>query len=202
MDVDHGTVQPLEKLFGAATSRPVIPIFINAVAVPLGPLHRCRALGTAVGTHLTGLNQRVLIMGSGGLSHSPPVPTLAAAAPPVLERIVHGRPMTSEQRQARQAAVIDAAKSFAAGESGLQPLNPAWDHRFLEIIDGGWLDELDQWSNSFVAHEGGSSAQEIRTWVAAFAALEAAGPYETTMRYYKPAPDLIAGFAIRTAVPR
>ena len=202
MDVDHGTVQPLEKLFGTATSRPVIPIFINAVAVPLGPLHRCRALGTAVGTYLTGLDQRVLIMGSGGLSHSPPVPTLATAAPPVLDRIVHGRPMTSEQRQARQAAVIDAAKSFAAGESGLQPLNPAWDHRFLEIIDGGCLDELNQWSNSFVAHEGGSSAQEIRTWVAAFAALEAAGPYETTMRYYKPAPDLIAGFAIRTAAPR
>ncbi len=202
MDVDHGTVQPLEKLFGAATSRPVIPIFINAVAVPLGPLHRCRALGAAVGTHLATLNTRVLVMGSGGLSHSPPVPTLATAAPPVLERIVHGRPMTSEQRQARQAAVIDAAKTFAAGESALQPLNPAWDHRFLEIIDRGWLDELDQWSNSFVTHEGGSSAQEIRTWVAAFAALEAAGPYETTMRYYKPAPDLIAGFAIRTAVPK
>ena len=52
MDVDHGTVQPLEKLFGDATSRPVIPIFINAIAVPLGPLHRCRALGTAVGSYL------------------------------------------------------------------------------------------------------------------------------------------------------
>ena len=49
MDVDHGTVQPLEKLFGEAASRPVIPIFINAIAVPLGPLHRCRALGAAVG---------------------------------------------------------------------------------------------------------------------------------------------------------
>ncbi len=40
MDVDHGTVQPLEKLFGVATSRPVIPIFINSVATPLGPLRR------------------------------------------------------------------------------------------------------------------------------------------------------------------
>jgi len=110
--------------------------------------------------------------------------------------------MTSEQRQARQAAVIDAAKSFAAGESGLQPLNPAWDHRFLEIIDGASLAELDQWSNSFVAHEGGGSAQEIRTWVAAFAALETAGPYQITVRYYKPAAELIAAFAIRTAVPK
>ncbi len=202
MDVDHGTVQPLEKLFGDATARPVIPIFINAIALPLGPLHRCRALGSAVGTYLATLDKRVLVLGSGGLSHSPPVPTLATAPPAVLERIVHGQRMTAEQRQARQAAVIDAAKSFAAGESELQPLNPTWDHRFLEIIDGGRLAELDHWSNSFIAHEGGSSAAEIRTWVAAFAALETAGSYQTTARYYKPAAELIAGFAIRTAVPK
>ena len=202
MDVDHGTVQPLEKLFGDATARPVIPIFVNAIAVPLGPLHRCRALGTAVGAYLATLDKRVLVLGSGGLSHSPPVPTLATAPPAVLERIVHGRPMTSDQRQARQATVIDAAKRFAAGGSDLQPLNPAWDHRFLEIIDAGRLDDLDKWSNSFVVHEGGDSAHEIRTWVAAFAALESAGPYQTEMRYYKPAAELIAGFAIRTAVPK
>src|SRR6201996_719662 len=202
MDVDHGTVQPLEKLFGDATARPVIPVFINAIGVPLGPLHRCRALGAAVGDFVAALDKRVLLVGSGGLSHSPPVPTLATAPPPVLERIVHGQPMTPEQRQARQAAVVEAARSFAAGGSGLQPLNPAWDHRFLEIIDNGWLAELDHWSNSFVAHEGGSSAQEIRTWVAAFAALETAGPYETGGRYYKPAAELIAGFAIRTALPK
>jgi 2,3-dihydroxyphenylpropionate 1,2-dioxygenase len=130
------------------------------------------------------------------------VPTLATAPPAVLRRIVDGQPMTPEQRQARQAAVIEAAKSFAGGESDLQPLNPAWDHRFLEILDDGKLADLDHWSNSFVDYEGGSSAHEIRTWVAAFAALETTGPYQTTVRYYKPAPELIAGFAIRTAVPK
>lgn len=200
MDVDHGTVQPLEKLFGDATSRPVIPVFVNAVALPLGPLHRCRTMGSAVGRYLATLDERVLVIGSGGLSHSPPVPTLATAPPAVLERIVQGRPMTSEQRQARQTAVIEAAKSFAAGDSDLQPLNPAWDHRFLDILDGGRLAELDQWSNSSVLDDGGTSAHEIRTWVAAFAALATAGPYQTLMRYYKPAPALIAGFAIRTAM--
>jgi 2,3-dihydroxyphenylpropionate 1,2-dioxygenase len=202
MDVDHGTVQPLEKLFGDATARPVIPIFVNAIAVPLGPLHRCRALGAAVGAYLATLDKRVLVLGSGGLSHSPPVPTLATAPPAVLERIVDGRPMTPEQRQARQAAVIEAARDFAGGHSDLQPLNPAWDHRLLEIIDDGKLADLDGWSNSFVVYEGGSSAHEIRTWVAAFAALQTAGPYQTTLRYYKPAAELIAGFAIRTAVPK
>jgi 2,3-dihydroxyphenylpropionate 1,2-dioxygenase len=201
MDVDHGTVQPLEKLFGRATARPVIPIFINSVATPLGPLHRCRALGAAVGSYLATLNKRVLVVGSGGLSHDPPVPTLATATPAVVERIVHGAPMTPEQRLARQTAVIDAARSFANGGSELQPLNPVWDQRFLDILDSGELDELDKWSNSFIAQQGGNSAHEIRTWVAAFAAMASAGPYQTAARYYRPAAELIAGFAVRTARP-
>jgi 2,3-dihydroxyphenylpropionate 1,2-dioxygenase len=199
MDVDHGTVQPLEKLFGNATALPVIPIFINSVAAPLGPLHRCRTLGAAVGSYLATLEKRVLVLGSGGLSHDPPVPTLATATPQIMERIVQGRPMTSEQRSARQTAVIEAAKNFAGGRSDLRPLNPEFDQKFLEIIDGGRLDDLDSWSNAFIVDEGGNSAHEIRTWVAAFAALAAAGPYETGVRYYRPVPELIAGFAVRTA---
>jgi 2,3-dihydroxyphenylpropionate 1,2-dioxygenase len=109
--------------------------------------------------------------------------------------------MTSEQRMARQTAVIAAARDFAGGGDALQPLNPAWDRHFLEVLDGGRLAELDRWSNSFITAEGGNSAHEIRTWVAAFAALAAVGPYQTELRYYKPVAELIAGFAVRTAVP-
>ena len=201
MDVDHGTVQPLEKLFGDATARPVIPVFCNSVATPLGPLRRTRALGSAIGGYLATLNKRVLLVGSGGLSHDPPVPTLATAPPAALDRIVHGAPMSQEQRMARQGAVIDAAHAFAHGDSPLQPLNPQWDQTFLEIVDQGWLSDLDGWSNPFITREGGNSGHEIRTWVAAFAALSAIGPYRTEQRFYRAAPELIAGFAVRTAVP-
>lgn len=201
MDVDHGTVQPLQTLFGDAAAKPVIPIFINSVATPLGPLRRSRALGTAVGDYLATLDKRVLVIGSGGLSHDPPVPTLATAPPAALGRIVLGEPMSPEQRQARQAAVIEAADNFAHGESPLQALNPEWDHRFLEIVDSGHLSDVDGWSVSWMAHEAGNSAHEVRTWVAAFAALAAQGPYVTENRFYRAAPELIAGFAVRTAVP-
>jgi 2,3-dihydroxyphenylpropionate 1,2-dioxygenase len=109
--------------------------------------------------------------------------------------------MTPEQRLARQTAVMAAAKSFAGGQSELRSLNPDFDAEFLDILDSGHLEKLDTWSNAFIASEGGNSAHEIRTWVAAFAALAAVGPYETGARYYKPAPELIAGFAVRTAVP-
>ncbi len=200
MDVDHGTVQPLQKLFGDAASRPVIPIFINSVATPLGPLRRVRALGSAVGTFLGGLNKRVLIIGSGGLSHDPPVPTLATAPPAALGRIVHGEPMTAEQRQARQVAVMDAARAFARGQGPLQPLNPDWDKAFLDLIDNNRLADTDCWSNDWIEGEAGHSAHEIRTWVAAFAALAVHGEYRTGHRFYRAAPELIAGFAVRTAV--
>jgi len=202
MDVDHGTVQPLETLFGplAADAVPVIPIFINSVATPLGPIGRARALGTAVGEFVATLGKRVLIVGSGGLSHDPPVPTLATAPPAALARIVHGEPMTVEQRAARQTAVMAAAHDFAHGESPLRPLNPDWDHALLELIDNNRLGEIDAWSNAWIAAEAGNSAHEIRTWVAAFAALASQGTYETAQRYYRAAPELIAGFAVRTAV--
>ncbi|MGY4711649.1 3-carboxyethylcatechol 2,3-dioxygenase [Mycolicibacterium sp. CBM1] len=201
MDVDHGTVQPLEKLFGSSTAVPVIPIFINSVATPLGPLHRSRALGTAVGEFLATLDRRVLVIGSGGLSHDPPIPTLATAPPAALERIVDGKPMTVEQRQARQDAVIAAAREFATGQGSLQPLNPEWDLSLLDLLDNGRFGEFDGWTNAWIAREAGNSAHEVRTWVAAFAALAAAGPYRTAVSYYRAAPDLIAGFAVRAAVP-
>lgn len=200
MDVDHGTVQPLQNLFGDVTAVPVIPVFINSVATPLGPVRRVRALGAALGAFLATLGKRVLVVGSGGLSHDPPVPTLATAPPAALDRIVHGVPMTPEQRQARQVAVMDAAQAFAHGESPLQPLNPDWDAAFLELIDDNRLVEVDGWSNEWIEREAGHSAHEVRTWIAAFAALAAHGPYRTEQRFYRAAPELIAGFAIRTAV--
>lgn len=202
MDVDHGTVQPLEVIFGDAASRPVIPVFINSVATPLGPLKRVRALGSAIGEYLGTLGKRVLVVGSGGLSHDPPVPTLATAPPAALERIVGGAPMSARGRAARQEAVMAAAHEFAHGQSPLQPLNPEWDHALLDLIDTNRLAEVDSWSNDWIAREAGNSAHEIRTWVAAFAAMAAHGEYQTQQRYYRAAPELIAGFAIRTAVTR
>lgn len=199
MDVDHAMVQPLERLFGDATACPVIPIFINAVAAPLGPIHRARALGAAVGEYLATLDLRVLVVGSGGLSHDPPIPTLATAPPVTRDRILHGTPMSAEQRAARQATVMAAARDFAAGANDLAPLNPDFDQRFLALLDAGDLDDLAGWSNAFITEQGGGSAHEIRTWAAAFGALAAQGDYRIAHRYYRPAPELIAGFAVRTA---
>src|SRR3546814_10245216 len=80
MRLEHGFLQPLSLLFGDPFSVPLIPIYINSVAPPQASLERCRAFGDMVGQWIDSLNRRVLVIGSGGLSHDPPVPNVAQAA--------------------------------------------------------------------------------------------------------------------------
>jgi 2,3-dihydroxyphenylpropionate 1,2-dioxygenase len=197
MQLDHGTAQPLGILFGALDARPVIPVFINCVAQPLAPLSRARALGAAIGGFFAGRGQRVLIVGSGGLSHDPPVPTPETAPQPLAERLVSGRPLTQEEADAKHAGAIAEGKRLAAGASQRHPLDPVWDEKVLDLLAAGDLDVLDGWSSDEVGSHGGG-AHEIRTWVAGHAALAAAGPYEVIYRYYRPIPEFIAGFAVTT----
>ncbi|EGX59867.1 3-(2,3-dihydroxyphenyl)propionate dioxygenase [Streptomyces zinciresistens K42] len=58
---------------------------------------------------------------------------------------------------------------------------------------------VDAWSTEWMGAEGGGSAHEVRTWVAAFASLAAVGDYRFTSRSYRPIPQWIAGFAVVTA---
>jgi 2,3-dihydroxyphenylpropionate 1,2-dioxygenase len=198
--LDHGTAQPLRELFGSLTAKPVIPVFLNAAAPPLGPLSRARALGAAIGEFLAGRDERVLLVGSGGLSHDPPVPALRTAPAPVAERLVSGRPLTTAEADAKHTGAVAEGKRLAAGLSERQPLAPEWDQAFLDLLTTGKLAELDRWTNAEISAHGGG-AQEIRTWTAAYAALAAAGPYEVGYRYYRPIPEYIAGFAVTTALP-
>jgi 2,3-dihydroxyphenylpropionate 1,2-dioxygenase len=201
MEVDHAAVQPLEKLFASTRAKPIVPIFINSVASPLGPIMRARLLGKAIGEYLATRGERVLIVGSGGLSHDPPVPTLGTATGQTAERIISGRAMTPAQRQARTDRVIAAAAEFASGAGNLRPLNPDWDRALLELLRTANLTAVDSWDNRWIEEQAGGSAHEVRTWIAAYAALAAVGDYSTQYQYYRPIPELIAGFAVTTAVP-
>lgn len=202
MTVDHGFAQPLELLFGSLTARPVVPVFLNCVAEPLGPLARIRLLGEAVGRAVSALGRRVLVVGSGGLSHDPPVPRLREAAPQIAERLIAGRNPTREDRALRERRVLDAGRAFAAGTASIAPLNPVWDQDLMALLGAGDLRPLDAWRNADVAEQAGHSGHEVRTWIAAYAALSTAGPYEVTHSFYRPIPEWIAGFGITIAETR
>ena len=88
MRVDHGFAQALQALWDGLDTPPLVPLFMNAVAPPGIPrIGRCLALGQAIGRFLDALPRRTLLIGSGGLSHEPPVPTLDHPDPAVRERI-------------------------------------------------------------------------------------------------------------------
>jgi 2,3-dihydroxyphenylpropionate 1,2-dioxygenase len=148
------------------------------------------------------LGRRVLFIGSGGLSHDPPVPTLEGAAPEVAAQLIsEGRHLSQEQRAARQMRVIQAGRDYAAGVSTIQPLNPEWDRNLLAVLASGDLEQVDSWSTDWFTEQAGHSAHETRTSIAAYAALAATGPYRVTASFYEPIPAWIAGFAVTTARP-
>ena len=201
MVVDHGFAQPLEILFGGLDRIPVVPVFLNCVATPLGPPRRARALGRALGDAAQGLGRRVLFVGSGGLSHDPPLPTLDGASPEIVERLIStGRQLTAEQRHERQQRVIQAGREAGAGQGALTALNPEWDRALLGVLASGDLSTIDRWTTEWFTEQGGSSGHEARTSIAAYAALGASGAYCVTASFYEAIPDWIAGFAVTTAI--
>lgn len=142
------------------------------------------------------------MIGSGGLSHDPPVPQWATASDEQRGMLLDGRNATEAVREARQQRVIDTARKFAAGEANIRDLNPAWDREFMEWCARGDLAAVDGLTPARMAQDAGNSAHEVRTWVAAFSALAAAGPYRVHTRYYRPIRELIAGFGVMTAGTR
>jgi protocatechuate 4,5-dioxygenase beta chain len=72
MQVDHAFALPLKLLFpGGPCPVTVVPISINTVLYPFPSARRCAALGKQVGDAIRAWDsdKRVLIVGTGGLSH-------------------------------------------------------------------------------------------------------------------------------------
>ncbi|ASL25929.1 3-carboxyethylcatechol 2,3-dioxygenase [Azotobacter chroococcum] len=202
LQVDHGCTQTLEELTGSLTRYPVIPIIINSVAPPFAPYRRIRKLGEAVGRFAATLNKRVLILGTGGLSHEPPVPLLSGAPEEIANFLIAGRNPTPEARAARQARTIAAGQIYGTADCPLTPLNTDWDLAFIDLLVQGRLDEVDDFRVEEISRAAGRSTHEIRTWVAAFAALAATGAYRARQDYYRPINEWIAGYGVVSAEQR
>jgi 2,3-dihydroxyphenylpropionate 1,2-dioxygenase len=199
LQVDHGCTQTLEEMTGAIDRYPVIPIIINSVAPPFAPYRRVRKLGEVVGRFLATLNKRVLILGTGGLSHEPPVPLLDSAPEAIAEFLIAGRNPTPEARAARQERTIAAGKIYGTELSAQTPLNAEWDQNFMDLLIEGSLEAADDFRIEEISKAAGRSAHEVRTWVAAFAALAAVGPYRARKDYYRAINEWIAGYGVMSA---
>jgi 2,3-dihydroxyphenylpropionate 1,2-dioxygenase len=171
VQLDHAFAHPMRDLFGVVDGRPVVPVAINCATPPLPRAERVAALGEAVGTFLDGLAERVLVIGTGGLSHSPPS----------LEAEAHD--LGDEER----ARLIEEGRATAA-----QKIRPAWDAAFLEALEAGDRESLLRLTDD--AHrQAGAGANEVRTWLAATAA---GGGRPMHRVVYQPVEEWITGMAV------
>lgn len=198
-EVDHGATQPLELMAAAWPMPPVVPVFLNCALAPRPGFARVRALGQAVHDWAAGLDRRVLMMASGGLSHDPPIPALEGAPPEVRKRLVEGGALTHAQRVARQQRVIEEGRKSRDGTSTLTPLNPDWDRALLDALAQGRLDLFDTADEAEMTAIGGRGGHEVRSW---FAALAALGPdYRAEELFYAPIDPWLTGMGIMIARP-
>lgn len=199
MEVDHGMTQLLHQLFDWSALPPLLPLFVNCAAPPRPPLARVMALGRALGDFVARQDLRVLLTASGGISHDPPIPTLAGAPEPVRERLILGGTLDAAARAAREARVLNDAARQVTGESERTPLNPAWDQAFLAHLAAGDEAAIRAMDDDSITREGGCGGHEIRAWVAIAAAARAAGVKDFQLRYYRAIPEWVAGYALMTA---
>jgi 2,3-dihydroxyphenylpropionate 1,2-dioxygenase len=173
--LDHGFGQTYSQLIGELPTTPVIPIYLNCATPPLSPPSRAYALGEAVGRQLSTLGKRVLYIGSGGLSHSPPSLVGSAAG------------LNDSERLAINAAGIEAAKD---------KINPEWDGKFLaQITDDP--DSLATLTPRDIV-PAGVGGNEVRTWIAAVAA----GRTPMEVVSYEPVREWITGMGVVTTATR
>lgn len=197
MAVDHGFAQVLQLMWGSLDTPLVLPIFLNAVAQPGIPrMRRCKALGEAIGRFLDNDPRRTLFIGSGGLSHEPPVPTLAHPDPAVRERITSKREPTEQEKEAKTQRVMAAGMALASGTSSMKPINPEWDLHWMRSLSGNEADlqQLCGMTEQSIEDLAGLSAHESKCWLVARSALPTDRLLTSTLNYYQEIPEYIAGY--------
>lgn len=194
--VDHGTTIPLMYLAGGIDAVPVLPVVINCIAPPCPTFRRVRRLGEAVGRFLAASGRRVLVIGSGGLSHAPPTPALATAKGEDRLRLTRRHEPTAEDYEKRQARVYRAAESLQGPSPLILPPSENWDRRFLEHLLTGDFDAVERFDETPIEREAGHGAHEVRCWMAAAAAAHAAGVAAFELDCYRLVPDWITGMGL------
>ena len=89
---------------------------------------------------------------------------------------------------------------MAAGDTSVAvPLSPEWDIALLEKFKSADFAAMEAMTEAEIRRDGGRGGQEVRSWMAAFAAMSEIGEYEMTTHCYEDISEWIAGFGIVSA---
>lgn len=193
LQIDHGLSHAIQYLL-AGLAMPIVPIVINVFAPPLPPPGRCAALGRAIARAAASFpgGRRVVVIGSGGLSHRLPWPDWRdprdADEEFMVEAWLDGRGNWARY-DPRRREIIRSAPSVIA---------PGFDHAFLRLLEAGNAAAASRWSTAELGQMAGNGGQEIRTWLAMSAAL---GDAPARRLCYEPVPDWLTGMAVALVEP-
>ena len=199
MTIDHAFSQTINNMLGGLDAKPVIPIFINAIAEPFVPFRRTRLLGEAVGRFAVASGKKVLFLASGGMSHNPRryYPALGEGTPEITawqrsggdypESLSHQQYLDLLEEMHHEGAEMIVRGERTAAD---MKLNAEADERFLDVFCGNRLEEFDGWDPHELVAEAGIGSMELHTWIAAGAAQKAAGGSAPVRDFYAVAPEL------------
>lgn len=199
MTIDHAFSQTIHEMCGSLDAVPVIPVFINCITTPFVPFRRTRMLGESIGRWAKASGKRVLLLGSGGMSHHPTryYPAKGEGDPDVEAWQLSGGDdpgsMTPAQWLERLEVMHhEGAEMIVRGERTAKHmrLNEESDRKFLQLFTSGKLDGFDSWDQYKLVEEGGIGSMELHTWIAAAAAHETAGGDKPELDFYTVAPEL------------
>lgn len=171
--LDHGFGQTFADVIGSLDAKPTIPVHINCADGPLMSCQRAVTIGEVIGQFFAADPRRILFLATGGLSH----------APPALEAGVRGMDEAERRR-------INLEGSTAAAER----INPTWDRAFLDNLSrepGSGADWVAATGRTLEA-DAGCGANEVRTWLAAWAA----GDRAMATLAYEAVPEWMTGMGV------
>jgi 2,3-dihydroxyphenylpropionate 1,2-dioxygenase len=192
MGIDHGIAQPY-ALFAPELDLPLVPIMIACTGPARPSLRRCAELGRAIARAVRELDDehRVLVVGSGGLSHwLPPTDPDHDAIDGDLRRfVIDGRASAREVQSSREAQIL----ASAATNNGR--VNADWDRWVLDRFASSDLDAVVELRDDTLERDAGNGGHEIRTWAVAASAWGA--PLDVYA--YEPQPAWLTGTACAAA---
>ncbi len=170
MGVDHGISQPYAALETSET--PVVAVMVNAAGAPRPPLRRCYEFGAAVGSAIreSSAARRVMVLGSGGLSHwvRPVSEDDPATDKEIRDYVIHGRDRVVEYSAMRDASVAERRKGLVEGK-----VNEEWDRWFLSRLETQDYESIFAQDPDEMERIAGNGSHEVRSWLAAVGAWNA-----------------------------
>lgn len=191
LTIDHGLVQSYEMIAGGLNA-PMVPIVVNTAAPPLPSMERCLAFGQTLGEVIrsSSLPRRVLIIGSGGLSHW--LPSNDPRDPDVTGEkrtsLIHGR------RDVRAFAAAREPKVRAMGGNPSARVNSDWDEWFLAQLEANNPNPIAALGHTGLEDVAGTGGHEIRAWLIG----QRASGLPLVWTSYESVPEWVTGMGIGT----